>query len=818
MLRKVLNSLVVVSVVFGACSASAFASGEAAGWRVSARAYPTNLPPGQLGDVNVDLLNVGAATNSGPVTVTDVLPEGITFTGSLATEQVEPWECSGAAVVTCTNTKPILPGRQRLIDLQVNVPAGTPPGFLPNRVTASGGGAFAPATSTDQLAVSATPAPFGLDSFESFATTTDGTPATQAGSHPYEMTTALRFDVSLRNGSERVPSGDAKVVEVALPAGVVVNPTATPTHCTEPQLAVVPGESSGGHSECPVSSQVGVVVVHLGSFLTHILQPVYNMVPPTGEPAELGFTVLGSTTVHILPTIRTASDSGISASVPGLGQVELIQSSLTLWDNPTEASHDGQRAECSDGGPQEQEPAPLCPTERSNKPFLTLPTSCAGPLNSTVQVNSWQEPLNFIDGSFTGESATESITGCERLSLHPSFTAAPDTAQADTPAGLTFDLKTPQDGLTHTEALAPPDLRTTTVTLPAGVAINPGQAAGLAEVDPHTAQLTVTTNPLPSIIGGVPTDLRTINAVIDREGFMFNPTNCSPQSFAGTATSSEGAQAPIASHFQVGSCQSLKFAPDFKVATQGRTSKADGASLEAKIVYPTTPAGNNQASSQANIASVKVDLPKQLPSRLTTLQKACLAKVFEANPAACPKESIVGHATAITPVLPVPLNGPAYFVSHGGEAFPSLIIVLQGYGVTVDLVGTTFISKAGITSSTFKQVPDVPISSFDLMLPEGKYSALAANLPASAKSSFCGQKLTMPTAFVGQNGAEIHESTAISVSGCAKAKALTRAQKLISALKACKKKAKGKRAGCEKTARKEYGAVKKAVHRKAGRS
>jgi hypothetical protein len=281
-------------------------------------------------------------------------------------------------------------------------------------------------------------------------------------------------------------------------------------------------------------------------------------------------------------------------------------------------------------------------------------------------------------------------------------------------------------------------------------------------VDPHTAQLTVTTDPLPSILDGVPTDLRTIDAVIDRPGFMFNPTNCSPQSFAGTASSYEGAAAAISSPFQVGSCQSLKFAPDFKVSTQGKTSKADGASLEAKILYPTGALGANQASSQANIASVKVDLPKQLPSRLTTLQKACTAAQFNANPAGCPAASVVGHATAVTPVLPVPVTGPAYFVSHGGEAFPSLIIVLQGYGVTVDLVGTTFISKASVTSSTFKTVPDVPISSFDLTLPEGKYSALAAN------GNLCTSKLAMPTAFTGQNGAEVHESTKIAVTGCAK--------------------------------------------------
>ncbi len=156
------------------------------------------------------------------------------------------------------------------------------------------------------------------------------------------------------------------------------------------------------------------------------------------------------------------------------------------------------------------------------------------------------------------------------------------------------------------------------------------------EVDPHTSQLTVTTDPLPSIVDGVPSDLRTINAVIDRPGFMFNPTSCAPASFSGTATSTEGASAPISTHFQVGSCQSLKFQPDFKVSTSGKTSKANGASLDAKVIYPTGPLGDNQASSQSNIAKVKVELPKQLPSRLTTLQKACTAAQFEANPGGLP--------------------------------------------------------------------------------------------------------------------------------------------------------------------------------------
>jgi hypothetical protein len=92
--------------------------------------------------------------------------------------------------------------------------------------------------------------------------------------------------------------------------------------------------------------------------------------------------------------------------------------------------------------------------------------------------------------------------------------------------------------------------------------------------------------------------------------------------------------------------------------------------------------------------------------------------------------------------------------------------VLQGYGVTVDLVGSTFINeKTSITSTTFKQIPDVPVGTFELKLPQGRFSALAAN------GNLCTSKLKMPTAFVAQDGAEIHESTPIGVAGCARHKA-----------------------------------------------
>ncbi len=284
------------------------------------------------------------------------------------------------------------------------------------------------------------------------------------------------------------------------------------------------------------------------------------------------------------------------------------------------------------------------------------------------------------------------------------------------------------------------------------------------EVDPTTAALTITsdtTGPyaIPQYIQGIPLQIKHVNVTIDRPGFTFNPTNCTPASIGGSLTSSDSATSALNVPFQVTNCATLKFAPKFAVSTSGKTSKANGASLTAKLTYPKAPFG-----SQANIARVKVDLPKQLPSRLTTLQKACTAAQFNANPSGCPAASVIGHARAITPLVPVPLEGPAYFVSHGGEAFPSLIVVLQGYGVTIDLVGTTFISKQGITSSTFKTVPDAPVGSFELTLPQGKYSALAAN------GNLCKSKLQMPTEFLAQNGAKINESTKIAVTGCAKAK------------------------------------------------
>jgi hypothetical protein len=291
------------------------------------------------------------------------------------------------------------------------------------------------------------------------------------------------------------------------------------------------------------------------------------------------------------------------------------------------------------------------------------------------------------------------------------------------------------------------------------------------EINPETAVVTVdakASDPIPHIIDGIVIHVRDIRVYVDRPEFMINPTNCDPENFAATVDgagadfTNPADQVPVTvtSSFQMANCQNLQFKPTFKVSTPAKTSKADGASLSVHLTYPDAPQGT-----QTNIKLVKVELPKRLPSRLTTLQKACPEATFAANPAGCPAASAVGHATAVTPILPVPLTGPAYFVSHGGAKFPELIIVLQGYGVTLELHGETFISKQGITSSTFHTIPDDPIGSFELTLPQGPFSALAAT------GDLCKGALAMPTEFLAQNGDEIHQNTKIAVTGCPKHRA-----------------------------------------------
>jgi hypothetical protein len=333
-------------------------------------------------------------------------------------------------------------------------------------------------------------------------------------------------------------------------------------------------------------------------------------------------------------------------------------------------------------------------------------------------------------------------------------------------------------------------------------------------VNPNTAAVTITSDPgprdevFPTQLRGIPAQLKRIVVSVDRPDFEFNPTNCSPMSIEGTLTGSEGASAEVSSPFEVADCAGLAFAPKLSAVAGGRGSKADGTSLDVKVESGGV---SSTGVAQAGIAKVDLQLPLALSSRLPTLQKACTEAVFNADPASCDEDSVIGHATIHTPVLKNPLTGPAYLVSHGGAEFPDVEFVLQGEGITLVLDGKTDI-KHGITYSRFESTPDAPFTVFETVLPAGPHSVLTPNVPEREDFSLCKASLQMPTELTAQNGAVISETTHIALSGCggvlpSKMVKPSRAQLLAKALKACKKaKRRRKRAACERRAREKYGA------------
>ena len=626
----------------------------------------------------------------------------------------------------------------------------------------------------------------------------------------------LSVDVRLPQGlnPEGLATPGLQGTTVVLPQGLVINPgQATGLQACQPSeeaLGSLPdGEVNEGPASCPSASKVGTDEITTPLLPNKLQGSVYilsanppNMqmlITASGEGVNLkllGNIHLNETTGQLTTTFDKTPDlpfSDFKLSFSGGAQAALATptgcgayestADFTPWSSPfIEEVFDSSRFQITSG--------PLgspCTNPMSFAPTMTAGSTtdqAGGFTGFTMLLQRGDEQQRIKSLSF---KTPEGLLGMiAKVPLCEEPQAAQGTCSSASQIGHTvvgtgpgpYPFYVPQAGappapiyLTGPYKNAPFGLSIVVPLIAGPFNLGTEIVRATINVDPITSRLTIATDPLPLTVKGIPTDLRSINAVIDRPEFMFNPTDCKPQEFSGTATSVEDATAPLETHFQMGSCQSLKFQPNFKVSTSGKTSRAKGASLTAKIIYPVGNLGDNQASSQSNIQSVKVDLPKQLPSRLTTLQKACPARTFEANPASCPADSIVGHGKAITPLLPVPIEGPAYFVSHAGEEFPNLVVVLQGDNVTVNLVGSTFINtKTNITSSTFKNVPDVPIQTFELNLPEGKYSALAAN------TNLCRSKLEMPTAFTGQNGAVIHQSTPVSVMGCPKHKTKTKAK------------------------------------------
>lgn len=616
-----------------------------------------------------------------------------------------------------------------------------------------------------------------------FAPTLNLAPSTTQSDQPDNV--AVSVELPQAKAAAEIDSSDLKHAVVTMPEGMTLNPSAANglVACSDEQL----GMKTTNPVTCPEASKAGTVKIetpNLPEPLTgnvYIGQPVANASPESGEEYRL--------------FVDAESRYGVSVRLEGKVSANASTGRLTTTfaENPQQPF---SRFTLSFSGPHSPIANPLaCGKARITS--LLEPYSggaAASPFSEfTVDGNgsggACSSPLPFALGQSTsasparGGSTTSFTLGLSRadgqqylrrvsatlpagvvakipsvplcgepLARAGSCPAASEIGKVSTSAGSgpapyslsgTVYLTGPFDG-------APFGL---SIVVPAEHVgpYNYGRIvtqAGIS-IDPHTARVTVA-GEVPTIVGGVPLRLKALTIAITHANFMLNPTNCGVLSTNTTLTSTAGAADTIATPFQASGCSSLAFKPKFRYSTNAHTTKRFGASLTVKV---------KQNAGEANIKSVKVTLPMKLPSRTDTLKLACLEKTFAANPSSCPSGSVVGTVKITTPTLPGTLTGPAYFVSHGGAAFPDLDLVVKGDGVTVILVGNTNISKK-ITHTKFAALPDVPFRSFEMNLPTGAKSALAAN------GSFCKHKMFMPTTVVAQNGKKIEEKIRIHVAEC----------------------------------------------------
>jgi hypothetical protein len=638
-------------------------------------------------------------------------------------------------------------------------------------------------------------APTGCERL-SFTPSLEVRPETTVAAAPTGVSIVLKTPQVEAAGS--LAEADMREMVLALPPGLVVSPSAVNglSACSEAQVAL----TSTAPAACPESSKVGTVEART-PLLDHPVQGSVYIAQQGDAGLAQGSNPFGS----LMAMYLVVEGGGIQLKIAG--EVTLNETTGQVsarFENLPQLPYSELRVNFF-GGPR-----------------AALAQTACGPYTTTTSLTPWSAP----ESSSTHPPATPQSTftvssGCPTGGFSPTTAAGTASNQAGgySPLVQTFSRRDGEPELARVQERIPPGLLASithvaecpepqastgecgseseigeiTVVVgdgpdpltvqgrvyftgpyegaPFGITtVTPARAGpfdlgnvivrAALEIDPHTSLVTVTTDPLPTIFKGIRAQVKSVTVRVDKPEFTFNPTSCEHETFSMTIRGTSGAVATDPVPFQAAGCASLEFHPNLTVETPSHTTRPTGARLDVKLTYPPAPQGT-----QANIAKVKVELPKQLPARLTTLQKACPAARFDADPASCPAASDVGMVTATTPLLPVGLSGPVYFVSNGGAKFPEVVLVLQGDGVTVYLDGETYISKQGITSATFNAIPDVPVGSFELVFPQGPDSALAS------EGNLCSGAITMPTTFVAQNGAQLTQATRIKVSGCPKAAA-----------------------------------------------
>jgi hypothetical protein len=510
MRRVILKALLALWLLGMLVPSGALAAPSGPSWTISDVSYPTNFRPSTVGIASeqgpayhVVAVNTGDAATSAPFQVVVTLPTGVTLSpgqnveaplyGRQNRKVQNQLKCSvvGQTVTCegpCTTEGTVCPEGPALGPgerLQLNIPVKVGPesvvhgGPLVSTAVVSGGGAAMAETKVETV-VSTELSPFSFLPDEAGMSGFVGDAAREssvtAGAHPYQMEIHLGFPQNpagtAKTSSTVAAGGGVRDVSVALPPGVVVNPSATPK-CKEAELDA---------ELCLGDTQIGTLRFNLGEGGNSTsTKPLYNIVAPPGTPAEFGVTVLQGITVHLFGELADHGGYILSAgSNDILAKLGIYSVDTTLWGNPSDASHDTTRGPCINSNELGE---PLCAlAERSNVPLITMPSACSGPLVASARADSWVEPGVFSERAF---SLVPEINDCGSLEFGPNITLQPESTVTDSPTGLAVRLQNPQKeeyeegGLgSEVPGRATSTLKDARVVLPAGVSVNPSAVNG----------------------------------------------------------------------------------------------------------------------------------------------------------------------------------------------------------------------------------------------------------------------------------------------------------------------------------------------------
>jgi hypothetical protein len=271
-------------------------------------------------------------------------------------------------------------------------------------------------------------------------------------------------------------------------------------------------------------------------------------------------------------------------------------------------------------------------------------------------------------------------------------------------------------------------------------------------IDPLTAQVSAVSDTVPSIIGGIPIRMRSIQVNIDKPNFTINPTNCRALSVDSQGIGDQGTVTDFSSYFQAVNCASLPFKPKMAMRQLGgRKSTHRATNPRLQFDLRTRPG-------DANIKSLSVTLSKAFEIDQRHLGNICSEKELAANQ--CAGRTPIGKAVTTTPLLDQPLSGPAYAVSGSG-GLPRLAFILNGQVNLVPRADTTTVG--GQLKTTVPVVPDAPIGHFRLNLFGGKTGYLINT------RDICINTPVTRVAYTGQNGKTRSESIKVKAA-CGKKK------------------------------------------------